>query len=99
MFIHCHQEAHSLLLAGICCADTLGTDVLHCLCQEEAQDAIDPIGIAVNKFGVLAYTCRIWEEAFSLTQKGIGGRGNSVLHVRVLIHTDLFPAKHTWRLL
>ena len=59
------------MLAGICCADTLGTDVLHCLCQEEAQDAIDPIGIAVNKFGVLAYTCRIWEEAFSLTQKGI----------------------------
>lgn len=59
------------MLAGICCADTAGTNVLHCLCQEEAQDAIDPIGIAVNKFRVLACTCRIWEEAFSLIQTGI----------------------------
>lgn len=47
------------VLAGICCADTVGTHVLHCLCQKEAQDAIDPIGMAVNKFRVLAYTCRI----------------------------------------
>lgn len=61
----------ALVLAWIRCADTLGTDVLQCVCQEEAEDAIDPIGIAVNKFGVLAYTCRTWEEAFSLTQKGI----------------------------
>lgn len=90
----------ALVLARILCADTLGTDVLHCLCQKEAEDAIDPIGIALNKFGVLAYTCRTWGEAFSLTQKGIycsGRRGNSVLRVHGLLHTDLFPAKHIWR--
>lgn len=71
VFMHCHQEAHTSGAGRDLLSDTLGTDVLHCLCQEEAQDAIDPIGIAVNKFGDLAYRCRIWEEAFSLTQKGI----------------------------
>jgi len=45
--------------------------VFSTVCQEEARDTIDPIGIAVNKFRVLACTCRIWEEAFSFIQKGI----------------------------
>lgn len=40
-------------LLGIGCADALGAAVLHYLCQKEAQDAIDPTGIAVNKLGFL----------------------------------------------
>lgn len=59
------------VLAGICASDTLGTDVPRGLCQEEAQDAIDPIGIAVNEFRVPAPTCWAWEEAFSPAQGGV----------------------------
>lgn len=49
----CLCAAHSSSTAADRCADALGAAVLHCLCQEEAQDAIDPSGIAVNKLGFL----------------------------------------------
>lgn len=71
VFMHRHGEAHSAALAGICYSDALGTHVSLLHCQEETQNAIDPIGIAVKRFRALVYTCQIWEEAFSPTQKGI----------------------------
>lgn len=70
VFMQCHRKAHSAALAGICYSDALGTHVPLLYCQEEAQNAIDPIGIAVKRFRTLVYTCQIWEEAFSPTQKG-----------------------------
>lgn len=69
--MHCHTEAHSAALAGICYSDAPGTCVPLLHCQEEAQNAIDPIGIAVKRFRALVCTRQVWEEAFSPTQKGI----------------------------
>lgn len=52
----------------------------------------DPLGTAVGGFGGPALACRSWE------CRKVSYWRRRELHVHALAQTDLFPAKHIWRL-